>query len=106
QAMLCNAPGLVVVAPGTVAGAYELMKTAIASDDPVVFVDSPTLNRESGGASIGDPARPARARIVRPGTDVTLVAVSAMVPRALRVHERLAAGGLAAGGTEPRAVSA
>jgi pyruvate dehydrogenase E1 component beta subunit len=105
QAMLCNAPGLVVVAPGTVAGAYELMKTAIASDDPVVFVDSPTLNRESGDASIGDPARPARARIVRPGTDVTLVAVSAMVPRALRVAERLAAEGISVEVIDPQVLS-
>jgi len=105
QAMLCNAPGLVVVAPGTVAGAYELMKTAIASDDPVVFVDSPTLNRESGDASIGDPARPARARIVRPGTDVTLVAVSAMVPRALRVAARLAAEGISVEVIDPQVLS-
>src|SRR4051812_42325618 len=41
--MLCNAPGVVVVAPGTPEGAYELMKTAIASSDPVVYIDSGAL---------------------------------------------------------------
>src|SRR5947207_1593100 len=84
-----GAPGLVVVAPGTPAGAYELMQTAVASNDPVVFVDSPTLHGETGEVPVGQGVRPARARVVRPGTDVTIVAVSAMVPRALRVAERL-----------------
>src|SRR6266540_3650503 len=83
QAMLCNAPGLVVVAPGTPAGAYELMKTAVASNDPVVFVDSPTLYQETGEVPIGLGPVPGRARVVRSGTDVTVSAVSAMVPRAV-----------------------
>src|SRR3954449_309992 len=65
QAMLCNAPGLVVVAPGTPAGAYELMRAAIASNDPVVFVDSPTILRESGQVAVGQDVRPARVRVVR-----------------------------------------
>src|SRR5437773_2386875 len=65
QAMLCNAPGLVVVAPGTPAAAYQLMQAAIVSNDPVVFVDSPTLHPESGEVTVDAAVRPARARIVR-----------------------------------------
>ena len=91
QAMLCNAPGLVVVAPGTPRGAYDVMQTAIASDDPVVFVDSLKLHADTGDVSTGGSPKPVRAQVVRSGSDVTVVAVSVMVPRALRVAERLAA---------------
>jgi len=105
QAMLCNAPGLVVVAPGTPAGAYELMQTAVASNDPVVFVDSPTLHGETGEVPVGQGVRPARARVVRPGTDVTVVAVSAMVPRALRVAERLGREGISVEVVDPQVLS-
>ena len=105
QAMLCNAPGLVVVAPGTPLGAYELMRTAIASDDPVVYVDSPTLHEEVGTVSVDQAPRPARARVVRAGTDVTVVAVSGMVPRALRVAERLVGQGVSVEVVDPQVLS-
>src|SRR5439155_11686889 len=66
QAMLCNAPGLVVVAPGTPAGAYELMRAALAGNDPVVYVDATTLHAEMGEVAIGEATKQVRARIVRP----------------------------------------
>ena len=105
QAMLCNAPGLVVVAPGTPAGAYELMRAAIASNDPVVYVDAPTLHDEAGDVALGAEVRPVRARVLRAGTDVTLVAVSSMVPRALRIAERLAAEGVSVEVVDPQVLS-
>lgn len=105
QAMLCNAPGIVVVAPGTPAGAYELMRTAVASNDPVVYVDSPTLYEEVGEVAVGQTPRPARARVVRPGGDVSVVAVSGMVPRALRVAERLADAGISVEVLDPQVLS-
>src|SRR5206468_9599443 len=83
QAMLCNAPGLVVVAPGTPAGAYELMRAALASEDPVVYVDAATLHGETGEVAIGEATSQVRARIVREGSDVTVVAVAGTVPRAV-----------------------
>jgi pyruvate dehydrogenase E1 component beta subunit len=105
QAMLVNAPGLVVVAPGTPAAAYELMRAATVGNDPVVYVDTPMLHREMGEVDLGQSARPVRARVVRPGTDVTVVAVSGMVPRALRVAERLAAEGISAEVVDPQVLS-
>lgn len=105
QAMLCNAPGLVVVAPGTPAGAYELMRAATASNDPVVYVDSPTLHQEVGEVAIGGGPRPARARVVRPGTDVTVVAVSSTVSRALRVAQQLASRGISVEVVDPQVLS-
>ncbi len=105
QAMLCNAPGLIVVAPGTVAGAYELMRAATASDDPVVYVDAQTLHRETGEVTLGGPPRPARARVVREGADVTVVAVAGTVPRALAVADRLAAEGVSVEVIDPQVLS-
>jgi acetoin:2,6-dichlorophenolindophenol oxidoreductase subunit beta len=105
QAMLCHAPGLVVVAPGTPAAAYELMRAATTSDDPVVFVDCSLLNRETGEVPIGEPVRPVRARVLRSGTDVTVVAVSGMVPRALKVAERLAAEGISVEVVDPQVLA-
>jgi pyruvate dehydrogenase E1 component beta subunit len=105
QAMLCNAPGLVVVAPGTPAGAYELMRTATASDDPVVYVESQTLQDERGEVPVGSDPRPARARVLRSGTDVTIVAVSSTVPRALQVAERLASEGISVEVVDPQVLS-
>lgn len=105
QAMLANAPGLVVVAPGTPRAAYELMHAAAASDDPVVYLDSANLEAEVGEVDPGAPAGPVRVEVVRPGRDVTLVAVSAMVPRASRVAERLAAEGTSVEVVDPRVLS-
>ncbi len=105
QAMLCNAPGLVVVAPGTASAAYDLMRTATSSDDPVVYVDCLKLHAEESDVSLGAPIKPARAEVVRSGTDVTVVAVSAQVPRALRVAERLAAEGISVEVVDARVIS-
>ena len=105
QAMLCNAPGLVVVAPGTARGAYEVMRAATTSDDPVVYVDCLKLHGELGDVETGLSARPIRAEVVRAGTDVTVVAVSAQVPRALRVAERLAREGISVEVVDPHVIS-
>ena len=102
QAMLCNAPGLVVVAPGTPAAAYDLMRAASLSDDPVVYVDSLKLHPVVDEvATNGRPTR-VRAEVVRAGSDVTVVAVSVMVQRALAVAERLAAEGISVEVVDPR----
>src|SRR5438128_9128233 len=102
QGMLCNAPGLVVVAPGTPAGAYELMRAAHASDDPVIYVDALRLHGEVGEVDPSAPVRPVRAQIVRGGRDVTIAAVSVMVPRALRVADKLQQEGISVEVVDPR----
>jgi len=100
--MLCNAPGLVVVAPGTPTAAYQLMRAAAGSEDPVVYVDSLKLHSEIGEVPVdGRPTR-VRAEVVRAGTDVTVVAVSVQVVRALAVAERLASEGISVEVVDPR----
>ena len=105
HAMLCNAPGLVVVAPGTPRAAYELMRASVASDDPVIYVDSLKLARDEGEVEQGHIPDAVRAEVVRQGSDVTVVAVSAMVSRALRVAERLQAQGISVEVVDPRVIS-
>ncbi len=105
QAMLCNAPGLVVVAPGTPAGAYQLMQAALACDDPVVYVDAATLHTETGDVPLGKPTPRMRGRVVRSGSDVTVVAVAGTVPRALRVAEELASEGISVEVLDPQVLS-
>jgi acetoin:2,6-dichlorophenolindophenol oxidoreductase subunit beta len=84
-------PGLKIAAPSTPADVVGLMASAIRSDDPVVFFEHKGLF-----ASKGEPAPPdhvvplGEAAIVRPGSDVTLVALAYTVPMALSAAERLA----------------
>jgi acetoin:2,6-dichlorophenolindophenol oxidoreductase subunit beta len=84
-------PGLKIAAPSTPADIVGLMASAIRSDDPVVFFEHKGLF-----ASKGEPAPPdhvvplGEAAIVRPGSDVTLVALAYTVPMALSAAERLA----------------
>jgi pyruvate/2-oxoglutarate/acetoin dehydrogenase E1 component len=90
-------PGLKIVAPSTPADVVGLMASAIRSPDPVIFFEHKGLF-----ASKGEPAPPGhvvdlgRAAIVRPGTDLTIVALAYTVPIALAAAEQLAADGVSA----------
>lgn len=90
-------PGLKIAAPATPADVIGMMAAAIRSDDPVVFFEHKGLL-----ASKGSPPPPdhvvelGRAAVVREGADVTLVALAAMVPLALRAAARLAEDGIEA----------
>jgi pyruvate dehydrogenase E1 component beta subunit len=102
--MFCNAPGLQVVAPGTPADARGLMRTAaLHSNNPTVFIDHGRLQGVKG--EVDKAAAPVPfgvAEVKRKGTDVTIVAVSIMVPRALDAAEALAREGISAEVVDPR----
>jgi pyruvate/2-oxoglutarate/acetoin dehydrogenase E1 component len=88
--LLANVPGLHVVWPSTPADAKGLLKSAIRCDDPVVFIESFNLWRTAGEAPEGDELVPlGRARVVRPGSDVTLVGVGSVMPSLLEAADRL-----------------
>jgi acetoin:2,6-dichlorophenolindophenol oxidoreductase subunit beta len=85
-------PGLKVVAPSTPADMKGLLATAVRDDDPVVVCEHKALFAEKGDVPDGEHVVPlGQAAIVRAGSDVTLVALAAMVPRALAAADRLAA---------------
>jgi pyruvate/2-oxoglutarate/acetoin dehydrogenase E1 component len=99
EAWFIHVPGLVVVAPSSPAEAYGLLKSAIRLGEPVLFIEHKRLYtmREELAEGLADPlALPpiGRARIARAGSDLTLVAWSAMVGTALDAAEALAAEGI------------
>jgi pyruvate dehydrogenase E1 component beta subunit len=84
-------PGLKVVAPSTPADVVGLMAAAIRDPDPVVFCEHKALFAVKGEVPDGEHVVPlGEAAILREGSDVTIVSLAAMVPRALQAAERLA----------------
>ena len=96
EAWFAGCPGMKVVAPASVADAYGMMKTAIRDDDPVLFVENLVMYNITGTMP-DDPDYTVplgRAAIVREGRDLTLVAHSYTVQRALRVADNMARDGI------------
>jgi acetoin:2,6-dichlorophenolindophenol oxidoreductase subunit beta len=84
-------PGLKVVAPSTPADVVGLLAAAIRDPDPVIFCEQKSLYPIKGEVPDGEYVdKLGTAKVVREGTDVTVVALAAMVPRALEAAERLA----------------
>jgi pyruvate dehydrogenase E1 component beta subunit len=103
EAWLTHVPGLKVAMPSTAADAAGLLRSAIADPNPVVFVENKTLYFRRGAAANGSGAIPlGRARIARPGRDVTVVALSRLVSEALDAAEELAREGIELEVVDPR----
>ena len=84
-------PGLKVVAPSTSADVVGLMAAAVRDPDPVIFCEHKALFAIKGEVPDGEVVDTlGTARILRTGGHVTIVALAAMVPRALEAAERLA----------------
>lgn len=110
EALFMHAPGLTIITPSTAYDAKGLLKSAIRSDNPVLFcepkllyqskqeVDEDTFNSDYT-IPIG------LADVKREGTDVTLIAVGLMVPRALEAAERLAQEGISVEVIDPRTLA-
>ena len=83
-------PGLKVVAPAFPADVKGLMAAAIRDDDPVLFFESKSLYAVKGEVPDGEHIVPlGKANVIRQGTDVTIVALALMVPRALKAADVL-----------------
>ena len=103
EALICHIPGLKVVMPASPYDAKGLMKAAIREDNPVFVVQHKRLGRIREEVPDGDYEVPlGKARIVREGKDITLVATSFMVHEALAAADRLAERGIEAEVVDPR----
>lgn len=90
-----SVPGLVVIAPYDAADAKGLMKSAIRSQDPVVFLENELVYGRSFDVPVGEHIVPiGKARTMRPGTDVTIVSYSIGVGLALEAADALAGEGI------------
>src|SRR5574340_199374 len=95
DAIFAHFPGLTVVAPGTPADAKGMLKAAIRSDNPVMFIESATLYQSKGEVPEGDYIVPlGKSTIQRPGKDVTIVTYSKMLELSLKAAEELSAAGV------------
>lgn len=93
EAWFAHTPGLKVVAPSNPADAYGLMRAAIASDDPVIFIENLPSYWTQGPVTFA-PVEIGKARVAREGSDVTIVAHSMMVAYALAAAEALGKDGI------------
>jgi 2-oxoisovalerate dehydrogenase E1 component beta subunit len=91
EAYYTHTPGLRVVAPGTPADAYRLLRQAIDCPDPVIFLEPKRRywSKETTALTTDGPPID-RALVRRPGRDVTLIAYGGMVATALEAAEAAA----------------
>ena len=91
-----HVPGLKVLAPWSAADAKGLLKAAIRDPNPIIFLENEILYGQSFDVPDGDDfVLPiGKAKIERPGKDVTIVAFSIMVGKALKAAEALAEAGI------------
>jgi 2-oxoisovalerate dehydrogenase E1 component len=104
EALFAHIPGLVVAMPSNAYDAKGLLTAAIEDDNPVIFLEQKLLffgepvavPEERYAIELG------KARIVKEGTDVTVVALGALVPQALRAARELEAEGVSVEVLDPR----
>jgi len=106
EAWFTHVPGLKVVAPSTPRDAKGLLKSAIRDDNPVIFIEHKLLYKIKGPVPDGEYLIPLGVgEVKRAGKDVTLIATSHMVTRALAAAAELAKGGIEAEVVDPRTLT-
>lgn len=110
ESLFMHAPGLTIITPSCAYDAKGLLKSAIRSDNPVLFCEPKLLYQTK--QEIPDEVYNSDytipiglADVKREGTDLTLVAVGLMVPRALAAAETLAAEGISVEVIDPRTLA-
>jgi pyruvate dehydrogenase E1 component beta subunit len=95
DAIFAHFPGLKVVAPGTPEDAKGMLKSAIRSDDPILFIEHATLYQVRGEVTDGDFTVPlGKSKVHRPGRDVTVVTYSKSLETSSKAAEQLSKDGI------------
>lgn len=101
ETVFAHIPGLEVVLPGTPGDAYGLLRTAVRSDNPTIFLEHKNQYYDKGPVDFR-PIPFGQARIAREGGDVTIVATQLMVTRALEAAAELEQDGVEVEIIDPR----
>ncbi len=97
DAIFAHFPGLTVVAPGTPEDAKGLLKQAIRSNDPILFIEHATMYQVRGDVPEGDYVIPiGKSKIQREGKDVTLVTYSKGLEISMKAADELSKEGIEA----------
>ena len=96
EAWFAHIPGLVVVTPSTPADNHGLLLAALASGDPVVYMEHKELWATPGPVTPGEVVPLGKARVAREGSDVTIVSWSRQMQSCLDAAEQLATQGVQA----------
>ena len=95
DAIFAHFPGLKVVAPGTPEDAKGLLKSAIRSEDPVLYIENATVYQQRGEVPEGEFTIPiGKSKVQREGKDVTLVTYSKMVSYSMQAAAQLEKEGI------------
>lgn len=106
ESLFMHTPGLIIISPSTAADAKGLLKSAIRSDNPVLFFEHKQLYQVKEDIPDEEYTIPIGvADIKREGSDVTIVAIGLMVKKALEAAEKLAAEGIHAEVLDPRTIA-
>ena len=106
EALFAHIPGLKVVLPSTPYDAKGLMISAIRDDNPVVFVENKVLYGAKGEVPEEPYTIPiGKGEVKKTGEDITIVAISSMVRKALEAADELEKEGVKAEVVDPRTIS-
>jgi pyruvate/2-oxoglutarate/acetoin dehydrogenase E1 component len=97
EAYFAHTPGLRIAIPSTPNDVYQMLRTAVLSDDPVIVLEARQLYADKGVVELDSPVeKMGGSRVVRPGKDVTIVTWGTMVGKALIAATELSADGVEA----------
>ena len=103
ERLFMHSPGLTIISPTTPYDAKGLLKSAIRSDNPILFCEHKQLYQTKGEVPEGDYTIPIGvADVKKPGKDVTVIAVGLMVSRALEAAQQLEKEGISVEVIDPR----